>query len=236
MILLWRKSTEIVFYCWEAVTSASSISLEFYVTFHWKILWRTCITYLCLKCAINSSASWGKLFSIERYNVQVYFYEKNCVSYWKCVLRQCLTHWGREREHICIGNLPIIGSDNGLSPGRRQAIILTNSGILLIGPSGTNFSGILIEIQTFSFKKMRLKVLSAKCRLFCLSLNVLKLKFSLSSVQARGGLCRISALFFQKTPHSLTSGPSWLGPLLVLCSCLLVIGPFFFRMVGPKRP
>ena len=41
--------------------------------------------------------------------------------------------------HICVGKLTIIGSDNGLSPGRRQAIIWTNSGILLIGPLGTNF-------------------------------------------------------------------------------------------------
>ena len=41
--------------------------------------------------------------------------------------------------HICVGNLTIIGSDNGLSPGRRQAIIWTNAGILLIGPLGKNF-------------------------------------------------------------------------------------------------
>ena len=44
-----------------------------------------------------------------------------------------LTYWGRV-THICVGNLTIIGSDNGLSPGRRQAIIWTNVGILLIGP------------------------------------------------------------------------------------------------------
>ena len=55
------------------------------------------------------------------------------------------THWGRV-THICVGNLTIIGSDNGLSPDLRQAIIWTNSGILLIGPLGTNFSEILIEI------------------------------------------------------------------------------------------
>ena len=79
--------------------------------------------------------------------------------------------------HICVGNLTIIGSDNGLSPGRRQAIIWTNAGILLIGPLGTNFSEILIEILTFSFKKMRLKVSSAKRRPFCLGLNVLTLKW-----------------------------------------------------------
>ena len=48
--------------------------------------------------------------------------------------------------HICVGKLTIIGSDNGLSPGRRQAIIWTSAGILLIGPKGTNFSKILIEI------------------------------------------------------------------------------------------
>ena len=71
-------------------------------------------------------------------------------------------------------NLTIIGSDNGLSPGRRQAIIWTNAGILLIGPPGTNFSEILIEIYTFSIKKMHIKMSSAKRRLFLLGLNVLK--------------------------------------------------------------
>ena len=77
--------------------------------------------------------------------------------------------------HICVGNLTIIGSDNGLSPDRRQVIIWTNAGLLLTGPSGTNFSEILIEILTFSFKKMRLKVPSAKRQPFCLGLNVLYL-------------------------------------------------------------
>ena len=44
-----------------------------------------------------------------------------------------LTHWGRV-THICLSKLTIIGSDNGLSPGRRQAIIWTNARISLIGP------------------------------------------------------------------------------------------------------
>ena len=83
-----------------------------------------------------------------------------------------LTHWGRV-THICVSKLANIGSDNGLSPGRRQAIIWTNAGILLIGPLGTNLSEISIEILTFSFKKMCLKVSSAKWRPFCLGLNVL---------------------------------------------------------------
>ena len=69
-----------------------------------------------------------------------------------------LTHWGRV-THICVGNLTIIGSDNGSAPGRRPAITWTNVGILLIGPLGTNFSETLIEIRTFSFKKIHLKCL-----------------------------------------------------------------------------
>ena len=43
-----------------------------------------------------------------------------------------LTHWGRV-THICVNKLTVIGSDNGLLPDRRQAIIWTNAGILLIG-------------------------------------------------------------------------------------------------------
>ena len=82
------------------------------------------------------------------------------------------THRGRV-THICVVKLTIFGSDNVLSPERRQAIILTNAGILLIGPLGTNFIEILIWIQTFSFKKMHLKMSSAKWRPFCLGLNVL---------------------------------------------------------------
>ena len=83
-----------------------------------------------------------------------------------------LTHWGRAMR-ICVGNLTIIGSDNGLSPGRRQAIIWTNARIFLIRPLGTNLSEILIRNQIFSFIKMHLKMLSAKWHPFFLGLNVL---------------------------------------------------------------
>ena len=84
--------------------------------------------------------------------------------------------------HICVSKLTIIGSDNGLSPDRRQAIIWTNAGLLLIGPLGTNFSEILIEILTFLFKKMHLKVSSVKQQPFCLGLNVLKQNFERKKV------------------------------------------------------
>ena len=76
--------------------------------------------------------------------------------------------------HICVGNLTIIGSANDLSPDRRQAIISTNAGMLFIGPYGINFSEILTEIHTLSFKEMHLKISSGKWQPFCLDLNRLK--------------------------------------------------------------
>ena len=82
-----------------------------------------------------------------------------------------LTHWGRA-THKCLSNPTIIGSDNSLSPSRRQAIIWTNAGILLIPPLGTNFSKILIEIHIISFKKMHFNWSSGKWWPFCPGLNV----------------------------------------------------------------
>ena len=80
------------------------------------------------------------------------------LHYWKysCICfiysyGSLLTHWG-QMTHIWVSNLTIIGSENGLSPCQRQAIIWTYDGILLIGPLGTNFSEILIEIHKFSFR------------------------------------------------------------------------------------
>ena len=49
---------------------------------------------------------WNKLLKITARNRQSF----------------ALTHWGQV-THKCVGKLTIIGSDNGLSPGRRQAII-----------------------------------------------------------------------------------------------------------------
>ena len=90
-----------------------------------------------------------------------------------CVERCWLVRPQWVNSHICNGKLTITGSVDGLSPERLQAIIWTNAGILLTEPLRTNFSDILIGIQTFSFKKMHLKKLPAKWRPFCQGLNVL---------------------------------------------------------------
>ena len=100
------------------------------------------------------------------------------IQFWvKFLSKPFKTHWGRAM-HICVIKLTIIGSDNGLSPGRRQAIIWTDAGILLIRSLATNFSEILGNIHSFSFKKMHLKMSSAKGRLFSLGLNELNSSWS----------------------------------------------------------
>ena len=75
--------------------------------------------------------------------------------------------------HICVSNLTIIGSDNGLSPGRRQAIIWTNAGILLIEPLGANFSEILIKMLFFFIQENAFESVVWKRRPSWLGLNVL---------------------------------------------------------------
>ena len=88
-------------------------------------------------------------------------------------VKALITHWGRV-THTRVSKLTIIGSDNGLSPGRCQTIIWTNAGMSLIGLLGTNFRGILIKMYISSFRKMHLKMLSGNWRPFCLGLNVLR--------------------------------------------------------------
>ena len=110
---------------------------------------------------------WLWVFWLDNNKLLKALFLKNFINH------QLLTHWGRV-THIYASRLTLTGSDNGLSSGRRQAITWTNAVILLIGPWGTNVSENLIEILTFSFTKMRLKVSSAKWQPFCLDLTVLK--------------------------------------------------------------
>ena len=88
-----------------------------------------------------------------------------------------LTHWGRV-THICVGNLDMISSDNGLLPRQRQAIMWTNAGILLNWPIATNFNEILIEIHTFSFKKIFWKIAAILSRPQCVKIRVFSRHFS----------------------------------------------------------
>ena len=99
-----------------------------------------------------------------------------------------------------------IGSDNGLSLVRCQAIIWTYAGLLLIGPLRTNLSEILIEIQTFSLKKIRLKMSSVICCPFRLGLKVLSLWLGIERV-----ISHYSKTMMTQIPWAIFSGGSlWL--------------------------
>ena len=126
------------------------------------------ISSASIKIVWSAKMYWESLIAKGMLEKHVHTVPADSLTWWP----KTLTHWGRV-THICVGKLTIIGSDNDLSPGRRQAIIWTNAGILLIGSLGTNFSEILIEIQTISFRKMHLKMSSAKWRPFCLGFNEL---------------------------------------------------------------
>ena len=130
----------------------------------------------------------------------------NVVSHWLGAYTKwsLLTHWGRV-THICVNKLTIIGWDNGLSPGRRQAIIWTNAGILLIRTLGTNFSEILDKIHSFSFKKMHLKMLSAKWHLFSLGLNELIAHLLSSALVFTCARTRSRSVRFNRSQVALTA-------------------------------
>ena len=139
-----------------------------------------------------------------------------------------LTHWGRV-THICVGTNNNIGSNNGLSPDRRQAIIWTNAGLLSIGPLRTYLSENLIKMQQFSLKKMLLKMSSGKWRPSCLGLNVLSL-WSYVSIfstvtwwvpNSRIWIFRILSLsmgWFLSSLKYFVSGPSKVLNALDVCS------------------
>ena len=137
---------------------------------YWLVAWRH-------QAILWTNVDWSSVRSCGIENVYPWYEFENNSFYSHISQGQCpgdneLTHWGRVM-HICVSKLTIIGSDNGLSPGRRQAIIWTSAWILLIGPLGTNFSEVLIGNQTFSSEKMHLKMSSLKWCLFCLGLNEL---------------------------------------------------------------
>ena len=134
---------------------------------HWflQLIWQD-TRFICTK---TEKAQQKRMFCHQNAWLNMQYIDSNAV-----IPVAPLTHCGRE-THICVGKLTIIASNNGLSPSRRQAIIWTNAGILLIRTLGTNFSEILTEIHIFSFKKMHLKMSSAKRWPFCLGLNELML-------------------------------------------------------------
>ena len=122
--------------------------------------------------------NWGLLTLLTRWaSIWTTGYAKYCftqiwASLWKGRLHPRESHHFRPPTTEDCPRGANIGSDNGLSPVRRQTVIWTTAAILSIRPWGTHLREILIKIQNISFKEMHSKMWSAKWRPFCLSLNV----------------------------------------------------------------
>ena len=111
-----------------------------------------------------------------------------------------------------------------------QAIIWINAAILLIGPSGTNFSEILIEIHLFLFKKMHFKMSYGKWQPFCLCLNVLTywhLVTPYGTIKLGSTLCQVM------TCHLFSAKPLP-EPMLELLS-IEALGTNFNKNVNKRR-
>ena len=132
----------------------------------WKIGMNKLIGSSCLFSKTN------RKHNLTNINRVIWSEVRDCILSAIIITLTVLTHWGRV-THICVSKITIIGSDNGLSPDRRQAIIWTNAELLSIGPLRTYFNENLIKIQQFSLTKMHVKMSSAKWRPSCLGLNVL---------------------------------------------------------------
>ena len=110
-----------------------------------------------------------------------------------------MTHWSRVR-HMYVGKLTIIGSDNGLLPMRRHAIIWTNAGLLPIGTLGEQTSAKLTHfIQENVYENVVCERASILTGFQCFEYNIMRcLVVDITSMT--GGLGNISV----RTVHELT--------------------------------
>ena len=93
---------------------------------------KTCTSYTDPKDFSTGHAKFYKIKhncpSLCRYKRLMHMNLHHTILCWSMVFRCALqrflrlTHWSR-LWHICVSKLSILGSYNGLSPGRRQAII-----------------------------------------------------------------------------------------------------------------
>ena len=56
------------------------------------------------------------------YVILLLFFYNDLLRLWRTIWNASSNHQGRV-THICVSKLTIVGSDNGLAPGRRQALI-----------------------------------------------------------------------------------------------------------------
>ena len=90
--------------------------------------------------------------------------------------------------HICVNKLDVIGSSNGLSPVRRQAVVWINDDLLLIGPLEIIFGEIAIKITSTFIQEDAFENVVCETGLFCFGLIVFQ-------------ACKFTALYGVLVPH-----------------------------------
>ena len=136
---------------------------------------------LLQSCALSPRYKIKPPVCVQFDDVCIYTVDSHCILV-RFLQNICHVHSQINSPWCCIYasvNWVSISSGNGLSPVRHQASTWTNAGLLSIILLGTNFSEILIRIL-FSFKKMHLKLSSAKMAAISSRGRWVKLRSSLS--------------------------------------------------------
>ena len=95
---------------------------------------------------------------------------------------------------------------------------------MLLGPLGTNCEHILIEIQTFLFKKIHLKMSSGKWWPFCLGLNVLLVQLPISRNHRNVKATHRWPLWRESTHHRCISVTYWCRVTYICVSKIIIVG------------
>ena len=123
----------------------------------------------------------NRKFLVNRVNTKSADAMGLCIA--RSLAAMVLTHWGRV-THLCLHNLTITGPDNGLSPGRRQAIIYLNQCWNIVNWTLRNKLQWNFNRNSYIFiQGNALKMSSWKWGPFCLGLNVLTVRENTRCVQ-----------------------------------------------------
>ena len=131
--------------------------------------------------------------------------------HWSLFLRVQLTHWGWV-THICVSKLIITGSDNGLSPGRRQAIMWTNAGILLIGPLGKFNQNSNISIHENAIESVVCEMAAILSRPLCV--NNTPALFQIMAWRRPGNKPLSEPMMVSLLTHICVTRPQWVNTTL----------------------
>ena len=120
-----------------------------------------------------------------------------------------VTEWEYIYAYTCLKSSPLVPhisvSEFGSALVQIMAWRRIGAGLLPIGPLGTNFHGIWIKMQNFSFKQMHLKTSSAKWRPFCPGVDELICQIQWGKIGQVLFLTEV--IFWNSTPTF-----SWLRP------------------------